>query len=258
MIRLVAILFLSLLHAVCLAPAAADPDDPFLAERLTREDARFLQAALSLSGHYAGLIDGAWGGRSAASLIAATGAQPTEGDVLQALLPLIEDEGSGWMALNSQGVSILAPTALLRREDEESDPFLSYATPTRDLILRLLFGGARDASDMHRWLAGNTVADAYTADTRAAYITKGRLAGGDTAYLWTRNLNGTYVSALVQWSPGQAGRARLMVASLSAGEISDLRLSPDGYLARMIDGLGARLTSDRPPQPAPAAPAPLA
>ena len=246
MIRFVAILCLGLSQVVCPATSAAGPDDPFLAERLSRQDSRFLQSALSLSGHYNGLIDGAWGGGSARALIAATRSDPTEGDVLGALLPLIEDAESGWMALNLDGVSLLVPDALLNREDRAEDPFLSFATPTRDLILRLLFGSATEASDMHGWLASNTVADAYTADTRTAYITKGRLADGDTVYLWTRYVEGVFVSVLVQWSPRQAHRARLMVASLSAGFVADLFLQPDGYLARMVDDLSASLEPDLP------------
>lgn len=117
MIHLVAIFCLAVLQFLCPATAAADPEDSFLSERLTWGDSRFLQAALSLSGHYSGLIDGAWGSRSANALIAATQSHPTEGDVLHALLPLIEDEESGWTALNSDGVSILAPISLLVRED---------------------------------------------------------------------------------------------------------------------------------------------
>ena len=256
--RLVAILCLGLMQGLHPAPSAAGPDDPFRSEQLSRQDSRFLQSALSLSGHYSGLIDGAWGSGSARALVAATRPDPTEIDVLGALLPLIEDAESGWMALNWQSASLLVPGALLNREDREEDPFLSYATPTRDLILRVLFGSARDASDRHGWLADNTVADAYTADTRTAYITRGRLADGDTVYLWTRRVDGVFVSVLVQWAPRQAGRARLMVASLSTGYVSDLSFAPDGYLARMADDLGAGLSPDLPasrlPRPSDAPP----
>ena len=253
MLRLATALCLVFLSA--LTPARAGPDDPFRSERLTPDDARLFQAALALSGHYNGLIDGAWGGRSARALIAATRARPTEADALGALGAILDEDDSEWTALNASGASLLAPTALLRREDGPADPYLSYATPARDLILRVIFGGAEDASGMHRWLEAETVAEGYVTDTPAAYITKGQIAGGDTVYLWSRQVEGIFVTALVQWAPRQAARARLMTASLSAGYVPDLRVAPGGYVARMVEGLSASAAETN--APAPDAPTPL-
>lgn len=249
MLRVVLFVF-CLAITLPLGTARAGPDDPFRSERLMPDDVRLLQAALTLSGHYNGLIDGAWGGGSARALIAATRPQPTEEDVLRILGAFFDESDNEWAALNGPGASLLAPTALLLREDEPEDRFLSYATPTRDLILRIIFGNARDASDMHNWLETETVADGYVADTPAAYVTKGQLGGGDTVYLWTREVDGVFVTALVQWAPHQAPRGRLITASLSTGHVPDLRLAPEGYVAHMLDGLGAAVAASDAPPPA--------
>ena len=235
---LLRVLVLSLvLSLVLAAPSLADPDDPFRAERLSGADARVLQAALAFGGHYRGLLDGAWGRGSAAALRAAAGTEPTERDALAALVPLLDDEAVGWTALNPRGTSMLLPVGILQQESDDGT-YLSHATASRDLIVRVLFSPGARAGAMHRWLAANAVGDPYRADTRAAFVTKGRLPDGDTVYLRTIVLDGAlHETVLVQWAPRQAARGRVVVASLSNGWVPDLEIRPDGYLARMAAGL---------------------
>ncbi|MCK0168115.1 serine protease [Jannaschia sp. S6380] len=231
--RMIRIALLLLLVAF---PIQADPSDRFDANRLTREDTRFLQAALSFSGFYVGLIDGAWGARSADALRAAAGPTPTEAEVLLTLHPFIADfETATWQDLNLEGTSALLPIGILIRD--EGPDYAELRTPDRDLIVRHIWRTADGTSEMHRWLeqAHTAPVPVYRADTAEAYVTKGRLPSGDEVYLRTITRGGYFETVLVQWSRRQAARARVVVASLTNSRVDPLVLPDYGYFAAMME-----------------------
>lgn len=230
MIRLFALLF-SLLLAL---PLRADLNDRFDAGRLTHEDTRLLQAALSFGGFYVGRIDGRWGARSGAALRRAAGPAPAEWQVLETLRPfLVDAEISGWRTVNPSGTSVLLPRNVLVQN--EGPDWWEVRTPDRSLIVRYIWRTPSRTSDMHRWLEEAHVGPAplYRADTASAFVTRGAIATAEV-YLRTIATNGAYETVLVQWDPPQAGRARVIMASLSNGWVAPLGIPEHGYFSAMI------------------------
>ncbi|TFL19397.1 S1C family serine protease [Jannaschia formosa] len=224
---------------LCAVPAGAQ-DRTFDAGLLTREDARLLQAALSFRGDYVGRIDGAWGARSGGALTAAAGRDPTEAAVLATLLPFLEDfEAAEWTPFNPSGTSALLPNRVLLAD--EGPDFYELHTPDRALVVRYIFRPGSETGAMHDWLEAAHVGPKpfYRADTSDAFISGGAISSGKEVYLRTIRKAGVFETVLVQWDPSQAGRARVIVASLSNGWVDPLSFPEAGYLALILARMDA-------------------
>ncbi|WP_371156379.1 trypsin-like peptidase domain-containing protein [Jannaschia sp. 2305UL9-9] len=217
--------------------AIAEPE--FSDSYLSTSDARFLQAALSYSGHYLGRVDGVWGAGSRAALNAATREDLSEAAVLKTLLPLLEDlKSAGWRVFNPErGTSMLIPDRLV---DSVTGPdYIEMSTASRDLIVRYIFRASGGAAAMHDWLESEHMGREpfYRANTSEAFISSGHIASGQV-YLRSVWRNSIWETVLVQFRPTQAARGRLLIASLANGYLPPLKIEDGGYIDEML----ARLT----------------
>ncbi|WP_108482793.1 S1C family serine protease [Oceaniglobus ichthyenteri] len=232
-----------LLIGLALCAGMAQAQTPFNARDHDRQDLTYVQAALVFQGLYLGLLDGAWGVRSHAALaeFAARmdGADWPTDTHLAALLGEFESERSraGWTRLNNDetNVTIMLPLEMLRETDPDL-PYLTYATPGRDLLVRWIADTARATGDMHGWARGIHAGPdpAYSSATGDRIITAAQMASGRRVYLRSWARGGQYLTVLIQSDPAQHTRAALIAASLAQGAAPDLTLRPDGRLARLL------------------------
>ncbi|MGR3541295.1 MAG: S1C family serine protease [Hasllibacter sp.] len=272
--------FLSLILALLLpAPVPGQtPTDRFRAEALLPSEVRLVQAGLALAGRYHGLIDGRWGAGSARALTGyAREISPQVrdwrdvmwGDALLAALEAEEEfRIGGWAPYGfpRDTLSLAAPSALLAPRYD--DPHPTVATPSRDLLVRMVRDGPSGTADMHEWLADNHVGgtELYRAVRDRRWITRGRLPGGKTVYLRSHRRGATWVTVLVQWEDGQAHRGRLIAASIAEGPQPEIAAPGHGILMRVLRALPGDGPAEAdpprvaaaPPGPAPPPPAPSA
>ncbi|WP_179378275.1 S1 family peptidase [Jannaschia marina] len=217
-------------------PARADVSQSFDPALLTREDVRFLQAAMAFDGTYVGRIDGVWGDYSARALAPARGGNATAGDALETLGPFIADfETAGWRAFTpDEATAIILPSK--RLVFDEGEDFLEWHEPDRSLVIRYVFRGGPGSGAMHDWLRDEHVGPEpfYRTETAEAFISRGRIDSGQDVYLRTTGRGHVFETVVVQWEPRQAARARVVVASLSNGSQRDLVLPSYGFFASLI------------------------
>lgn len=236
--------FLSLwVLLLCVAcPAMADPrNDPFDARPLTWDEKRFIQAALAFEGSYLGLLDGAWGRRSQHALEAALPwrdpSQITFGDLVPILSDfIVEVLEQDWQVLQVDGFpnGLVLPFSLLDLDQTAEDPTL--ASRSGDLLVRSMFDGRSQTYAMHDWLVANHVgpAEFYQSVRADRIITSAQLASGKQAYLRSVPMQAGFVSTLVQNSPGQAARGRVIVASFTDRRAQPFDLPPRGLLRDLL------------------------
>ena len=229
-----------------LLPAAAhaqDPYAPFEPGTLTRDELRTIQAGLVLSGDYGYTLDGAWGPMSAGALDAFTrrdGSGTAAAVWLDALMAADaaaeEIERGDWIPIHFETVdlSFQYPRALLAETD---DIEATWATGSRDLLLRIMVKREDETRAMHGWLfdehdRGAGLTQSYES---ARMISHGRLPSGRIVHLVSHPAGAMWVTALVQYMPGQTARGDLIVASLMRGPQTALGAAPSGTLGKVAE-----------------------
>ncbi len=235
-------------------PALAEPLDP---ARWPDADRRFLQAALAWSGDYVGLTGGDWGARSEAALSGWLGRERAAlgraGETVEDLHPLamaLVDEvwANGWVVMNldSAGLSVALPAALLGPVIEVEGG-LEARSVSDDLVFRILFDGPGVTLEMHRWMADAHAGaeEPYRRVRGGRMVSAVTLANGKRVYLRSALVDGLYVSMQVVAEPWQRARLELIASSMQWGWAPDLWPVPGGPLDRMLIG-----PADPPPLPA--------
>lgn len=219
----------------------------FDARALDYSEKRYLQGALTITGDYNGLIDGAWGGGSASALQRWAG----NGQIIRfaTLRPLIhsfqsELDSAGWAALNlgDFNLSFQMPFKLLVTDQSTTHP--TFQTRDRSLLIRAFFENTDKTVDMHRWQHDNHAgvpSSLYSNYRKGRLITSAQLSSGKRAYLRSDRDGPGYFSVLVQYEPWQTGRGQLVASSIRRGSQSDFSLPAGGILQQLM--------VNKPPQP---------
>lgn len=225
MYRLVATVTLCLAFAV---PASAQFE--FQVNDLSREEKRFLQAALAMEGTYDAVLDGAWGPASRAALrkaARARGARVADADTVGAIAReaarILRDEGWGVLREPGGRGSYLLP---LGRIDIRfsGDAETVYVTSDGALRARDFTAGLGDVRIAHERIRAQiqTGEDTYRVDRDSFIVTAVSLQDGRRAYLRSDSAGGgRWVSVLIEWrqdNPVAARSARLIAASIRLGQ----------------------------------------
>lgn len=265
MVRFVCPLIIWLI--LLLRPAVADiAHDPFDAARLSYSEKTYLQAALTYTEHYNGLIDGAWGRGSMSALHDWANRNGIHGPIrFGHIAPLLsafktEDESAGWAVLNldSAHISLQMPYRITQKDADAGYPTLQ--TPDGSLLLRALYEGQSKTIDMHSWLHDNHSGPAsgfYTNYRKDRLITVARLSNGKHAYLRSDRDGANFISFLIQFEPFQSGRGQLIASSIRRGRQPDLAFPRGGILALLLAPPAPQPQQrQKPPATAAARPAP--
>lgn len=236
--------------------AAAQSEFPV--QDLTTPEKRFLQAALTLEGHYDALLDGAWGPASRTALRSALRARGNAGADADAVGAIARDAArilrdQGWGVLRELGgrASYLLPLGQMdtRPSGETGTVYIS-----KDGMLRAsdFTSGLGDAQALHQRIRTGTRlgAEVYALDRDSMRVTATTLREGRRVYLRSISSGGgRWVSLLVEWQPDNAGAARsarLIAASFQLGA-QDLPVAGRGALRAAMRG---EAPANRPaPQP---------
>ncbi len=250
--------------SVWVRPSVADiAHDPFDPARLTHSEKTYLQASLTFTEDYNGLIDGAWGRGSMSALESWANSHGINTHIrFGNITPLLtrfaeESRTAGWAALNLEAanLSLQMPYRITDADNGASHP--TFQTPDRSLLIRAMYEGAPKTIDMHSWLHDNHAGPQstfYTNYKKNRLITVARLADGKHAYLRSDRDGPGFMSFLVQFEPWQAGRGQLVASSIKRGRQPDLSLPRDGILSALL----APPERSKPPQAVVARPTPPA
>jgi len=228
------------------ARAQLQPDAPFDPARFDARDLRVLQAALTLSGDYNALLDGAWGRGSAGALEARITRERGPGTVrMTDLLPLLRDweaerRASGWLGLTlpDLGLSLIVPALLARARAADDDDWRDAVLwQAEDDSFRIIAGRLPDPA---RTRLHTQVRDGHDGD-EAQYVLRradiwvtGQLrANGWRTYM--RSDIGDAVSLLARAAPAHRFRLALVAASFSRAPAPDLSPTPGGMLAALTE-----------------------
>lgn len=130
----------------------------------------------------------------------------------------------------------LLPFALIAPEPD-GDNFISLATPSRDLVVRLIIDTLADTVEMHRWALERHVGleEPYVSDHSDRFVSRTTLDDGKDLYLRSEPVDaGIYRTVLIQSEPAQLLRAGLVAASISTQDQPPLAPAPGGRLAMLL------------------------
>lgn len=170
-------------------------DDEFDARRLTATENRIVQAALALSGDYAGLLDGEWGRRSQAALDAYVQRKARDPKPkFRHLVPLLdafeaERRAKGWTTsfLGDDGISFAYPAGWVLFDEAGSRKHhnVRYTSPNGDFAFMFEISGVAAAASIHRHFRGATglLESPYHVDGQDRTVTAVNYPDGMRAYV---------------------------------------------------------------------------
>ena len=243
-----------LILALIALPAHAQTlNDPVDAARLNFEERRVLQAALSLSGNYLGLLDGEWGSGSERALAIYTSER--EGRVnatygtLANLLTTFGNEvaANDWQMiyLESVDVSYAHPLNLLIESPDTS--VMQFDAADDSFSVSIDYSDLTGATAIHAYMFGQGQRSPapYQNYTDDRLITSVTLPGGLLAYVRSDWVGDGFVTFSLIAADQHRDRLALMAGSLQRGRAPQFVLPPAGRLATVLTGAaGARTTID--------------
>lgn len=260
-LSVLAVVWLCLItFALALPTRAQTLNDPVDAARLGYEEKRILQAALSLSGNYLGLLDGEWGRGSERAL--SIFASEREGRVnatygtVASLLTEFGNEvaANDWQMiyLESVDVSYAHPLNLLI---EGSDPsVMQFDAPDDSFSITIDYADRTGATAIHAYIfgQGQNAPPPYQNYSDDRLITSVTLPGGLLAYVRSDWVGDGFLTFSLIAADQHRDRLALIAGSLQRGRAPQFVLPPNGRLATVLTGAsGARTTN--PPDPNPLA-----
>ena len=236
-------LMAALLMTLSLLPGLADAqpslNDEFDARPLSAQEKRVVQAALTFSGDYVGLLDGAWGKGSQRALEAYTlRTAATDKPSFQDILPVLQDfererQSVGWeiFYFDVTNSSHAHPSELLVRQ--ESNDSLKFTAPDNSLSVVIDFANLVGTLSVHDYLMAESLPypERYQSLKPARLITSVALPNGLSAYARSDNLDTGFVTITMVWAAEQKTRAALMAGSIQRGRGLPLVLPQGGVLA---------------------------
>ena len=243
MFRMLGIFFFVLFSAVASASAYTEGElySDFDARLLTADEKRFLQTALAFDGYYNGMIDGAWGRGSQASLerYVSTTLQ-VRGKVPNWAVALIAGTSSavfqlgGWEEryFPELDMSFLVPSGQLR-QGEVSDIFINFNHTASSLGYSLTRGDAPQVMRLHEFTVGRAVAgsEPYTVRKSELWITSTRTTDGVTLYTRSDFRRGAWSTIMLSASDRDSGILAAVSGSIRQSAAPAIYF-PSGTLSR--------------------------
>ena len=227
-------------------------DDEFDARPMSRDEKRFLQAALALSGDYAGLLDGVWGYGSQTALetwsLLMFGRKPTNGDAAAAMFfAAMEIYEWRWESIYYPefGVSLQLP--LPRFTTEERRPRqLHLKDVDRGLDVMLFRDSGHRTAAFHNGLrdAHDGRSELYTLRKRESWVTKtseGSIRNYARSFVDRRT--GEWVTVWVNWADWSTTQG-LIISSIEEGREPKLGLPEDSRSADHVALIVAALEEE--------------
>ncbi|MDG1372117.1 MAG: serine protease [Paracoccaceae bacterium] len=216
---------------------------PFDARTMTVEEKRLLQASLSLSGHYKGLIDGAWGRGSQESLDSFAqenfGSDASNGHAAASLLFVIEELTDGdWQPFEfpQSKAFFLGPKARLEAK-EVNGSFVHLVDAESEITVLLNILPSDKMTDVHGDTVRNATSEPYVVRNDGFWVTAASIAGG-RIYVRSRYdpNSGSWATAFTS-SATKATGSNLIIASLSDSPVPNLDYPDGGYVDQQISRL---------------------
>lgn len=236
---------MGLVLLLTLAPARAQTlNDPVDAARLSYEERRIIQAALSYSGHYLGLLDGEWGRGSERAL--SQYASDYEGRVnatygtLAALLTDFGNEvaANDWQMIYLESVDVAYAHPLNLLLETPDDTVMQFDSVDESFSVSIDFSDRTGASAIHAYVfvQGQKTPAPYQNYQDERLITSVTLPGGLLAYVRSDWVGDGYVTFSLIAADQHRARLALIAGSMQRGEAPQFALPPNGRLAAVLTG----------------------
>lgn len=228
--------------------------EPFDAKGLNRAEKRVLQAGLALEGHYNALLDGAWGRGSQSSMTAMTRKEhrantPTWQHAIDLQNRLANEvQTNGWQVTGTRdnAVSLLLPMRQMRPASARRGA--AWQSVRRDMQVRILPQSLSETVTLANAIASRHEGrgDAYFRQTGNRVVVSAETGDGGGIYMRNFEIGGGLRTALIEWDQSASVNAKLIIASLRAGQQTGLELPKGGMLDQLMNA------SSRPRATAPA------
>lgn len=236
---------------------------------LSRDDKRFLQAALAFEGHYKGLLDGDWGklsNRAMNHYAAAEFGTATESWHMAFLAFSFVDEieRNGWAMDYSEwlDMSYLVPKGSLT-VDKSSDNFVNFRHAGSSLSYSIGSLDEKTAQSVHDFTQ-NSHAQAgkpYSVRKNNLAVSTAQMADGKMLYTRSNFRKGRWSTIMLSANQRDKPTLDAVASSIGTGYVPPITLSENGLLQEVITKTITVLAEEKDPktkapQPRPVAPAP--
>ena len=234
------------------APIQYGFDEEFDARPMSRDEKRFLQAALALSGDYAGLLDGVWGRGSQTALetwsLLELGRKPTNGDAAAAMLvAAMEIYEWRWESVYYPefGVSLQLPSPRFTTEERHPRQ-LHLKDADRGLDVMLFRDSGHRTADFHNGLRGahDGRSELYALRKLDRWVTKtteGSIRNYARSFLDRRT--GEWITVWVNWADWSTTQG-LIISSIEEGRGPELFLQDGSRSADHVSLIVAMLEEE--------------
>lgn len=217
--------------------------DQFDVTHASRGDIWFLQAALAFKGYYHGLLDGHWGAISQRALqnysyeeFQSSPQRWHAGTLAFDLWEQFEKDGWDISYNDPMGLSYLFPLGAIK-EGERSDIFVNWEHIGNSLSYSMAITDRAKASSFHEYTAKQHAShrDLYTVRKTNFAVTSSITSDGTTIYTRSNYVNGSWSTIILSAATRDKNILNAVSASISVGDNSYIRVTPNGWLDETID-----------------------
>lgn len=214
----------------------------FNAQTLTKEDKRFLQAALAFEGHYLGLLDGDWGNLSKRAFSEYSsknfGTAPANWHTaILAVKFLDRYKTDGWnmQYYNSLGMSVLLPMDTII-QDAPTKTFTNFHHSRSSLSYSIGILSKRAAQNMHDYTARSheLATEAYSVRKTNFAISVAEKYDGTMLYTRSNFVNGKWSTIVLSANKRDANILNAVSSSIAVGNARPLIITNGGRLEEAI------------------------
>lgn len=209
----------------------------------SRGDIWFLQAALAFKGYYHGLLDGHWGKISQRALqnysnkeFQTTPKRWHAGTLAFDLWEQFEKDGWDISYNKPMGLSYLFPLGAIK-EGDRSDTFVNWEHVTNSLSYSMAISDGAKATSFHDYTARQHASrqELYVVRKTNFAVTSSITSDGTTIYTRSNFVNGSWSTIILSAKERDQNILNAVSASISVGDSSHIRISPNGWLDETID-----------------------
>ncbi len=210
----------------------------FRASGLTKEDKRFLQAALAFEGHYNGLLDGDWGRLSREAFAryswSELGEAPEEWHMAFLALTFFQlYDRDGWQIeyFEPMGLSIMVPSEAIAF-DPPSGTFVNFRHNRSSLAYSAGVHRVETAQNVHDFtLDWHTAsAEPYTVRKNDLAVSRSEKRDGSVLYTRSNFVDGAWSTVMLSADRTDVPILNAVAASLSVGRVPPLRYTSGGRI----------------------------
>lgn len=240
------------------------PDAVFDPAGLTGDEVRFVQAALALSGHYNGVLDGDWGRGSQRGLEQAYRTENTgpPTNLYVSVLAFVGEAAfieKGWMIepFDPYGVSMLVPMNTVQLGGQ-SDTFFNLEDTSSSLRYSLAAGDVGLSQSLHDYAleAAAMGHEPYVLRRDGLAVTSVMLKDGTSLYTRSDQIGKEWTTVTLSASAQDAGPLAMVMASIAPGPGRPLGLPAGGLLRQGVQAVAAVAAQDGASAASPAGAAP--